>query len=189
MSEPHPPVPDEQLVQLCQEGDQAAWRLLYQRQHAKLLRSIARILDLAPADDDLAEEIAARVWCSLVVRDGWRLRAFDPRRGSLAVYLAALARQEIQAFYRAQAARPRLDLPLRDGQAVDRAAPWLLGPLLEGFVARLSPQERRFFHETLLGNAPDPPAKPLSPANSRKLKERVLHKLHAFLQTDREAAG
>jgi DNA-directed RNA polymerase specialized sigma24 family protein len=183
VSDPNENPADELLVQHCQEGDEAAWRLLYRRYHAPLLRAIARQLHMTADNDDLAEEIAARVWCALVVRGGLRLRLFDPGRGTLATYLAGLARQEIQEYYRSGPGRHlRREVPLDDARAADRAAAGPPGPLLDGFAATLTPQEVRYFHEGLLGHPPDPDARPLSPANRRKLKERVLRKLHAFLQ-------
>jgi hypothetical protein len=58
-----------------------------------LLRRLAvRRLHGAADRHDLAEEIAGRVWRSLVVNKGRRLHAYDPARGPLASFLAVLVR-------------------------------------------------------------------------------------------------
>jgi hypothetical protein len=80
-------------------------------------------------------------------------------------------------------------VPLTEGQAVQQAADVPEASQREEFLATLTPQEKRFFHDHLLAPATAVPPEPLSPANFRKLKQRVLAKLHRFLRhSDGETA-
>jgi hypothetical protein len=68
--------------------------VLHRLYHPQLLLKIAELLGPgARADRDTAEEIAGRVWLGLVLRDSYRLRAYDPPRGTFDTYLRALARR------------------------------------------------------------------------------------------------
>jgi DNA-directed RNA polymerase specialized sigma24 family protein len=174
---------DHLLVERCLEGDQAAWYAFHAAFHHRLLRMAARLLHDAPNRADLAEEIAGRVWLSLVVKDGMRLRAYDPDRGTLATFLHALVRQEVQLLFRWWARHLLHEVPLPDGQPDGRSGPAaLLGERLEEYRRTLAPQERRFFDVHLIGRPAGAGSFPLSPCNRRKLKQRVLARLRAFLR-------
>jgi DNA-directed RNA polymerase specialized sigma24 family protein len=175
---------DEILVRQCLAGNPAAWNFLYRHYHDQLVRAGARLLGARSRDTELADEIAARVWCSLVFQNSHRLRAFDPARGRLSAYLAALVRQEVQHYYRPRRPGAR-QLPLVEGQAVQPPPDVPESGQRDEFLATLTGQEQRFFLEHLMARGEDaPPPRPLSPANYRKLKQRVLYKLHQFLRRE-----
>jgi DNA-directed RNA polymerase specialized sigma24 family protein len=175
---------EQLLIDQCLASDEAAWQILYRQQQPLILAKVARLLGRRARSEDLVEEIAALVWCSLLVKDGGRLRRFDPERGGLASYLAALARQQVQLYFRPRVRRRRREVPFPKNGLPARSAPTWSSGMLQAFEATLSPQEKRFFEQVLLGIPGDPPLPPLSPANFRKLKQRVLDKLHAFLYGD-----
>lgn len=168
------------LIQQCLSGDQSAWHQLYRQTNEPLLHLIAEKLGHR-ANEELAEEIAARVWASLIFQDGKRLRAFDPQRGRLLTFLAALARQQIQRLRRPRSRKGRHEVPLLDDQAVPCSDDVLQATIRDGFLATLTRQELKFWHEHLMPTPGAPAPPPLSPANYRKLKQRVFKKLHNFL--------
>jgi hypothetical protein len=125
---------------------------------------------------DYAEEVAARVWLSLLRHDMRQLRRFDPARGRLANYLALRAGQELGLLHRQERARPaeRAACPLQENDRPVRAEA-VSGAEWEEFCATLSAQERRLVG-LLLGEG-DEGAEPLSDVNRRKLTQRVRSKL------------
>ena len=167
------------LIQRCLASDQAAWCQFYHAYYDPLARLIRQLLGRR-ANPELTEEIAARVWASLIFQNGCRLRAFDPERGGLLRYLAALARQEMLRFFRPRSRAGRHEVPLGNGQAVAPSAETLPGILWEGFLATLTRKERNFWHEYVMAPCATPPPG-LSAENFRKLKQRVFKKLHDFL--------
>jgi hypothetical protein len=192
MSAAEQPRPESLLIQECLAGDQEAWRLLHRLYHPQLLLKITELLGPgARKDRDTAEEIAGRVWLALVVRDSYRLRIYDPRRGSFNTYLRALVRQVIQQEYRRHGPRSRggrhRPREVRLAGAGGRDAtilPTPLAALLGEFEATLTPRERQFLREHLLGPSAGDACFRVSSAYRRKLRQRVTAKLLAFLSTE-----
>jgi len=179
------PFAEYALVERCRAGDQAAWSLLHATSHGPLLGPILKHLG-RKNNLELAEEIAARVWASLVYENGRRLAAFDPGRGKLLRFLGALARQEISHFFRPRSRNGRHEVPLRAEQAPAAEAefPLEIEGVRDGFLTRLTRAEQKFFVEYVLGPPGTPPPENMSPQNFRKLKQRVFRKLHRFLHPE-----
>lgn len=187
-----PVVADRQLVERCLAGEVQAWSQLYHHAHDSLLNSIRRFLGRAGQDTDLTEEIAARVWYSLV-KDGFELLAkFDVSRGCrLSTFLSILAKSETRGLMRTErrrksreqvASRPEAHLT-HLGQQVDVLSD-------EEFLAILSPAERTFYCDVLIA---DPSRGEMfqqkySTENLWQLRHRIRKKLEQFLLEAAEPA-
>jgi DNA-directed RNA polymerase specialized sigma24 family protein len=183
---------DLYVIARCINRDEDAWKSLFHRYQPRLLAIIKGYLGPRAEVADLdAEEIAASIWYSLVVKDSARLRRYDPARGvKLLTYLSALARREIWKRYRRAQCRQsresrvaRVDaIPGDDGRC---------GLLLQEFLETLTPRERQFCLTYLMAieQGEEPPL--VSPCNAWQLRSRVMRKLRHFSSgpstTDRNA--
>lgn len=97
---------DQQLVEGCRAGNNAAWRELIHRYRPSLVRWLRKKLRDTPDGRNLAEELAQQTFEALLEQHCRRLWLYDPLRASLDSYLHVLAGQEL-AHWR------RLDRQLR----------------------------------------------------------------------------
>lgn len=173
------PEADRQLVDRCLNGDPSAWDAMYQLFHHGLMASVKLLLGPGAWDRNLIEEIVARVWYSLVSRDGEVLDRFDPSRGCrLSTYLAQLARSEISRFFRSeQRRRNRERVVSQPGQSPTERQ---MEAELEEFLETLTPREKEFCANVLLGESPEALAS-FSPTNAWKLQSRIRDKLRSYL--------
>lgn len=176
---------ETRIIEKCLTGDGTAWQELYSRYRPSLLNSIHKKLGGKANNADLVEEIAARVWFSLVWRDYQRLRVYEKRRAGFKTYLASLARQQIQLYYRERQRQSKREVPLSgsDHRCRDDAI-WPPAAAQEEFIAILSHREKQYFEQHLLANAAEAESTFLSSANRWKLRQRILAKLKAFLERD-----
>lgn len=171
------------IIAKCLTGDGAAWQEFYSRYRKSLLDSIHKQLGVKASNTDLVEEIAARVWYSLVCRDYRRLRAYEKGRAGFKTYLASLARQQVRLYYREKQRQRRREVPLADSDnGCGGCADWPPAATQEEFIATLSRREKQYFEQHLLGNAVETESASLSVANRWKLRQRVFDKLKAFLE-------
>ena len=136
---------DRQLVDRCVAGDAAAWDTLYDEFH-KCLASSIRVAIRAP-DENLVEEIAARVWFALVANEGELLNRFDPARGCrLSTYLATIAKSRAMSLFRAERHRRSREKKASRSELVSGAPlhGWT-GSELQEIVQRLTPREKSIF--------------------------------------------
>jgi len=177
---------DAALARRCIDGEVAAWEELYTLCHAPLLMSIEVILGVGRRDSSLVEEIAARVWYTLVENDGELLERFDASRGArMMTFLRALARDEISRHFRTERRRREREYTAFQDRP-RHTDPALPGPdaSLSDFLGTLTPHERGFADEHLLNrpSEPDPAAEPpSSPSNFWQLTRRIRRKLLEFL--------
>ncbi|MEX2561073.1 MAG: hypothetical protein WD403_14215 [Pirellulales bacterium] len=176
---------DRDLVDRCRAGEVAAWEQLYRQCHPPLLIAIKVFLGRHGAGDDLAEEIAARVWYTLINDRGALLDRFDHRRGCrLTTFLAALAKKDVLRYLRSERRRQLREVSSR-GQAASRGE--LPQPVemdfdvaLDEFLATLTLREREFCQDHLLANTADSLEK-YTCSNRWQLQHRVRRKLWVFL--------
>jgi DNA-directed RNA polymerase specialized sigma24 family protein len=173
---------DRRLVEQCLAGDEAAWDELYRRHHPILLRIIKALLFSKTGRADLVEEIAARVWFSLVSENGRRLGLYDAGQGCrLITFLAAMARNEILQHIRAERRRRIREQFASQPESVSPLLnDWQGKNLVEEFVKTLTPREREFFRSNLLNISSDAPN--FTTSNSWQLKHRVHRKLKFFIR-------
>jgi DNA-directed RNA polymerase specialized sigma24 family protein len=172
---------DLYTIARCINGEEDAWESLFHRYQPRLLAIIKGYLGPRSEVGDLdAEEIAASIWYSLVVKDSARLRRYDPTRGAkLLTYLAALARREIWKRYRrAQCRQSRESSVARVDATPGDDARW--GLLLQEFLETLTPRERQFCLNCLMAieQGSEPPV--VSACNAWQLRSRVMRKLRCF---------
>ena len=173
---------DRQLVERCLAGDEAAWEELYRRHHPTLLRVIRALLFSKTGRTDLVEEIAARVWFSLVSENGRRLDLYDAAHGCrLITFLAAMARNEILQHIRAERRRRIREQFASQPESVSPLLnDWQGKNLVEEFVKTLTPREREYFRSKLLNLSSEAPN--FTTSNSWQLKHRVQRKLKFFIR-------
>lgn len=176
---------DQHLVQRCLANEQEGWEQLYRQCHPRLVVRIGFLLGPEGNNNDLVDEIAARVWYALV-RDGGRLLIrFDPERHSLLDgYLMGLARIEILRHARAE--RRRRSVEFQGGcqlLAETRIPDWEALAMLREFASVLTPGEQEFLHRSLRareGKEGDAHPLGLSAASTWQRRHRIKLKLRQF---------
>lgn len=178
---------EEQLAQRCRNNETEAQTELWHRYYAPVLHAICRCLVRYRASPELDEEIAAVFWSDLLYDKPWRLRAYQPQRGSLQVYLTSLARLAVLDFLAVERRQGVSILPLSD---LDRVAPQAeeteVREALEDLLARLSERDRVLLL-SYLRRDPGPPetqgGAETTPATEclRQRKKRLVHKLLQIL--------
>lgn len=176
---------DEQLVARCRAGDEAAWAEVHAKCHAHVVRQIRYTLGELGRDDNLVEELAARVWYGLICDDGYLLQRFQPNRArGLEKYLAAIARFEVLRHQRSEFRRRRREHYRQSMLSENRDDEALRDMTIDvnSFLPSLTPREQEFFHHVLMGN--NGHHMRISAPNSWQLKHRIRKKLLEFLDID-----
>ena len=174
---------DSELAARCVTGEVAAWEEIYAQCHDPLCTTLRHILG-GGFDATLVDEIAARVWYSLVTNDGQRLARYLPERGArLITYLRALACDELRRHYRSEIRRRRREtvFALSTAQSTD-ADEEISSLIIAEFLDTLTPTERCFCRELLLSKEPEEIEKcERSQANIWQLTHRTYKKMMHFL--------
>ena len=174
---------DGLLAKRCLAGEVAAWDQLYAQCHEPLLVSIRIMLGSQSADANLVDEICARVWYALVANDGELLSRYKPSRGArLITFMRARANSEIVRYIRSEVRHHKRELAaLRERpqyQGQDGTQPV---NILAEFFGTLTPRERVFCSEHLLGESSDVLTPAYSTSNIWQLSHRIRRKLLRFL--------
>jgi DNA-directed RNA polymerase specialized sigma24 family protein len=180
---------DRRLVDRCLAGDVAAWDQLYGQCQPPLLLAIRVFLGANSRKQDLIEDIAAKVWFTVIDGQSELLNRFDAQRGCrLTTFLAGVAKNEISRYLRAERRRQNREaIASRARLGATRHSAWesLLGAdiALTEFLATLTPREREFCEGHLLARQ-DLADGEYSQANRWQLQHRVRRKLWQFLEQD-----
>ncbi len=177
---------DQRLAERCLAGDERAWEHLYQQCHPPLLRAIKLLLGQDAGDVHLVDEMAARVWYTLL-RDGGRLLAsYDADRdSSLNAFLMGMARIEIMRYMRAE--RRRRSYELIGGRKIlaeGRVPDWQLANMMDEFTSTLTPPELEFMERFLLdapGTEADADVVEIPATSVWQRRHRLRLKLQAYL--------
>jgi len=170
---------DRALIDRCLAGEVEAWDALYRRCHHGLLAAIRTMFGSRQWDPNLVDEIAARVWFSVLTNDCELLARFDPGRGCrLTTYLATIARSEATTLFRSERRRRlrerMVSRPNEDTTDADEAtAAMELGE----FVQHLTPREMEFFQQFLLAAPGLERAGTYTDTNRWQLSSRIQGKL------------
>jgi len=181
---------DYELVHRCLAGEVAAWEELYARYHKTLLISIEVILDREICDQNLLNELAARVWYSLVANDGRLLERYDPQKGArLTTFMREITKDVISRYFRAERRRrkrERIGLYGKPQHQLASDSDPSAALVFAEFLTTLTRQERGFIRDNLLAppseNGSDP--EPHSTTNSWQLSHRIREKLSKFLEEE-----
>jgi DNA-directed RNA polymerase specialized sigma24 family protein len=182
---------DRELVKRCINGDVGAWDAMFQSCQPRLLGTIRSLLRKYGRNASLAEEIASRVWFSLVGGDGDLLERYDASRGCrLTTFFAALARYELLEYWRSERRRRDREQTAADRRPVPSAKKSESFPVMwSEFVETLSRREREFLQQVLLKSDTKPvngnAYPPLSQVNLWQLRSRVLAKLKRYSNEDK----
>lgn len=172
-------------------GDRSAWSQIYAECHRPLELAIRIMLGRQASRHDLIDEIAARVWFSVVDRDCELLDRFDADRGCrLATFLAGIARNEISNHFRAERRRKRREAmaPSNRSEVVSsvNSVYWSVAnvdAMLGEFLVTLSPREREYCERHLLGINDFEPTE-FSSTNRWQLQRRIRQKLWRYLGSE-----
>jgi DNA-directed RNA polymerase specialized sigma24 family protein len=176
---------DGKLVEDCLSQNPAAWSQLYEACHAPLVSAICSVLRNATTDDNVVDEIAARVWYALVRDQAQLLSRFDVTRGCrLNTFLSAIAKNEARQFFRSErrrrhrekiASRSELEpsSQFTDAFATDH-----------NFLNTLTPGERGYYESVLMNNGHGETEGRYSAENSWQLRHRLRKKLIRYLESE-----
>ncbi len=172
---------DVELIQGCLDGEEAAWRQLYERYIPHVQARTRKALGPWGRNAPLVEDIAHEVLVSLWVDDCQRLRLYDARRSRLATFLGVQTGRVIRDRVRQLVLQQAVEEPLGDRNPVEpNPIVWAEGVLLEEIAARLTPRERAFFETCLLGKA-NAESGPFSSANAWKMRQRIREEIEDIL--------
>ena len=165
------------LVSRCLQGEESAWVSLFRIYQTPLLLIVRSYLRREGRAEQ-AEEITARVWCSLCSDTYVRLHRFDPRRARLLGYLVGIARNEILSSGRADRNRYLRECRAARHEATFDEADWRV--MMHEFLGTLTHREREFCLTDLM-KLEAPEGEPVfSEANAWQLRRRVLKKFEKF---------
>lgn len=177
---------DEQVINSCLAGETDAWSELYDRFQAPLVAIIGRLYGTAINDPNLVEEIAARVWYSLIKNDYALLRRFDVSRGTrFTTYISQIAKSQAKQYFRAERRRRLRESIVSKPLDSERSGYEEVSSVdfEEIFLANLTPTEKRFYHQFLAPkDGLDEKESVFSRENTWQLRHRILVKLQGFLQ-------
>ena len=143
---------DARLIAQCLAGDCRAWETLYDRCHPLLTKSIRTLLGPDGQDPNLVDEIAARVWYTLLRDDARVLGRYNPKRDCrFVLFLVGLARYEILQYMRSE--RRRRHREFIGGQralAECDVSEQQMAALISDFAVTLTRREREFLEKVLL---------------------------------------
>ncbi|MBN2474399.1 MAG: sigma-70 family RNA polymerase sigma factor [Pirellulales bacterium] len=177
---------DRALVDRCVAGDVKAWEELYAQCHRPLVASIQIMLGPQGHDVNLVDELAARVWYSLVADDGQRLAKYEPKREArLITFIRAVAKDIVGRHFRSERRRLQRERIAAREEPKHRISDQnssvaSLGAFLETLTAR----EKAFCGDYLLAahlDASEMGCEQISIENARKLTSRVRRKLRKFV--------
>lgn len=178
------PAADRRLVDRCLAGDGEAWRQLFGQQHHLLLASIRGMFGSAVCDTNQVEEIAARVWYKLLVREGRLLGQFDVEQGCrLSTFFGSIAHSTAVRMFRADKRRRRREaVASRPETHSSEESQHQLASRLGEFLRRLTPRERGFFLTVLAGG--DSQNGHYTCTNDWQLRSRIQRKLSVFVKDE-----
>jgi DNA-directed RNA polymerase specialized sigma24 family protein len=182
---------DRELVRRCLDGDVNAWEAMFQSCQPRLLATIRSLLRKYGRNASLAEEIASRVWFSLIGGEESLLERYDASRGCrLTTFFAALARYELLEYWRSERRRRDREQTAADRRPVPTAKKSESFPVMwSEFVETLSRREREFLQDVLLKSDAKPAngnaCPQLTQVNLWQLRSRVLAKLKRYSNEDK----
>ena len=179
---------DRRLVDRCLLGDPKAWSEIYHQHHDRLLREIRKLTFGTHVNAELVDEIAARVWFTVVDNDARLLGRFDPLRGCrLIAFLTGIAKFETLNFFRSERRRKRREE--RVSHTVDQQidSQWQQRMEIEDFTNLLTPGEKKYLAcelNSLLDEGGQESLPNISDTSRWQYRSRIQKKLKSYTQSD-----
>jgi DNA-directed RNA polymerase specialized sigma24 family protein len=177
---------DEALVVRCLRNDEHAWESLFELCHPRMLARICHLLGKRSTSLEMAQEIAAVVWVSIVADEGRVLRRYSAVEGArLTTYINGIAVKKALSYLRQSKRRQNCETEYagKNRNLLHVGTP---SPLdFQDFVQHLTPKETVFFHSELNSSSKGTAASELSAENTWQLRHRIRRKLHRFLWDER----
>jgi len=178
------PDADQDLIDRCLDGDEKGWEELYQEFHPRLVEAIKFLLGTEAQKIHLVDEIAARVWYSLLRDDARLLARFDVTRNCrLDAFLMGIARMEILRYFRSERRRQAHEAVggrrLIDRQPISDSQ---MAAMIDEFVSTLTEGEKDFMEKFLvsLPSEEDPEAFEITDSNIWQRRHRIRSKVNDF---------
>lgn len=169
---------DQEVVDLCLQGDCAGWERLYALCSPAINASIRAYLGREAQDIELVDELAAQVWYFLVINDARALAQFDGKRNiRLTTYVSGIARNVVRN-------RRRSDSRRRVREANAARPPWtaadaLISPLaLEEVSQTLTAREKGYLDWCLAPADSSQTTFSGSENNDHQLRFRLRRRIH-----------
>jgi DNA-directed RNA polymerase specialized sigma24 family protein len=182
---PASPEEDELLVVRCLRNDRDAWALLFESCQPRIIARLCNLLGRYESSVEVAHEIAAQVWLSILADDGRALRHFNAGAGTrLATYLNGIAVKQGLSYLRRS--RRRLRHEAEYFTALNNrpeGSPFTELDLLD-FTKRLTPREAAYFSEELISDERKESGLQLTDQNAWQLRHRIRRKLLQFMHGD-----
>lgn len=178
----------QDLLDKCLAGDGSAWGSLFDELQPKLIKIVAMILGPHAQDKDLIDEIAARVWFSLIDRKYQVLRQFDPTIGvRLTTYMTGIVRAAWLQYLRSERRRTKRELYFAaQRQKATAGHHSVENQKHPEFRTWLTKREREYW-DHLIGDVEF--SGPNSPANIWKLRQRIRDKFLSYLAGAADPVG
>jgi DNA-directed RNA polymerase specialized sigma24 family protein len=176
---------DEKLVLRCLRNDRQAWAVLFESCHPRILARLYSLLGRRDNSLEIAHDIAAQVWLSVISDEGRALRHFNAAAGTrLSTYLNGIAVKQGLSYLRKSRRRLRHEAEYFSSSVkrIDAAPVTALD--LRDFTQNLTPREAAYFCEELIPLEDGKATSRLSDQNSWQLRHRIRRKLLRFLREE-----
>ncbi len=177
---------DEELVVRCLKNDRQAWNTLFTTCHPRIVARLCMLLGRRSNSLEIAHEIAAQVWLSLVADEGRALRHYNAGNGArLFTYLNGIAVRHGLLYLRKSRRRLRHEVEY----VLSAGKQYKVGLAAQSFELReftrcLTPREVDFFTAELLPGDGTPAALPLTVQNAWQLRHRIRRKLLRYVREE-----
>ncbi len=175
---------DRLLVDGCLAGDPESWEKIYQLHHDRLLMTIRALTFGTHIGAELVDEIAARVWFSIVDNQGRLLDRFDPNRGCrLIAFLTGIAKFETLNFFRSERRRKRREELVSRDVDQQHQSQWHQSMEIEDFATLLTPGEKDYLAYELACEHPGSDSteeKAFTDTSRWQFRSRIQKKLRAY---------
>jgi DNA-directed RNA polymerase specialized sigma24 family protein len=180
---------DRKLIDNCIAGDALAWEEIYQLYHDRLVMTIRQLTFGTSVGSELVDEIAARVWFSLVDNQCRLLDRFDPERGCrLIAFLTGIAKFETLNFFRSERRRRRREEIVSTSVDRQHQSQWQQYFEIDDFKNVLTPGELSYLSyelESEQQKSDDETGEPQFSDTSRwQFRSRIQKKLRVYSSTE-----
>lgn len=181
-------IEDRRLVDRCLLGDSKAWSEIYHLHHDRLLVEIRKLTSGTHVNAELVDEIAARVWFTVVDNDARLLGRFDPQRGCrLIAFLIGIAKFETLNFFRSERRRRRREESVSHTVDQQFESQWQQRMEIDDFSSLLTAGEKKYLAcelSSLLEDGQQESLRFFSDTSRWAYRSRIQKKLKNYTNSD-----